>query len=215
MQLSPWYLNTRRLALLTKRNVGAAAQASLADNSLERATGMHFAANLADSLLRSGQIPNLTKELIANGVPSSSLTASIWGVFTFRGVSKALMAEREGRRVTPATFSGVIPIGTQELEFSGVLLNDHLYSQSAPTYLTGKRRALILGQFEIQGYEGRGFPIHHRRLREGSGRYRPLAHGMAEDRTHLPITVESVRKNRPNEAADEGPAKEAAERARG
>src|SRR5688572_28177030 len=112
---------------------------------------MHLAANLADALLRSGQIPNLTKELIAKGVPSSRLTASIWGVFTFRGVSKALLAEQERRKVTPATISGVIPIGTEEFEFSGALLNDHLYSESATTYLTGKRRALIVGQFEVQG----------------------------------------------------------------
>jgi hypothetical protein len=149
VRLSPWYLNTRRLALMANVHLGTAAQRTLNENSGERAQAMRHAASVADALVRSGRIPQLNKLALAQGEPPARFTAAIWGVFTFRGVSKALMDESDGKKVTAATFSGTIPVGSDDWNVSGALSNDHIYSTTSATYLSGRKRAFIVGQFDF------------------------------------------------------------------
>jgi hypothetical protein len=157
--LLPWYLNTRRLGLLTKTFLGTATQQSLARNSAERAQGMFRAAEVADAVAKSDRVPNLTREIITKGTPGARILASIWGVFTFRGLSTAFQAEFTGKRTKPATFSGSISIGEDLFAFSGDLSIDHVYSTTSLTVLSGRRRAFILGEFEFKDNQAVVFPF--------------------------------------------------------
>lgn len=158
VRLLPWYINTRRIALLSGVNFGSAAQQSLNANSSERVDAMYHAARIASQIAKSGKIPNLTREIIERGAPGDRILASIWGVFTFRGLSKALVSEQQGKQGPAPTFSGRIPIGGEEFNFSGELSIDHVYSNTSVTLLSGKRRAFILGHFEFQDGAVRVFP---------------------------------------------------------
>jgi hypothetical protein len=151
VRLSAYYLNTRRLATITSADIPIAAQVSLNQNSGERALGMRKAERVANDLLRSGAVPELTREMVVREVSIGSLLAAVWGVFTFRGVSNALFREQKGKSAQPATFSGTIPVGDTDYEIFGELSNDHVCSQTSLQFLSGKRRILIAGQFEIDG----------------------------------------------------------------
>jgi len=143
----PYYLNTRRLTDLAGVPLPKATQNSLNDNSGERRGGMEEARLVAKGLLHSGTIPNLTTVIAEREVTDERVLAFLWGVFTFRDVSKALSLEKAGKRVKNATFSGTIPLGECEYTLSGEMSNEHYYSTSSISVLTGKRRMLILGHF--------------------------------------------------------------------
>jgi hypothetical protein len=177
LRLSPWYINTRRIALLTDSELGSAAQRSLVVNSDERVAGMRQAARLADKVAKSGDIPNLTRQIIAHGIPGDRMLASIWGVFTFRGLGAALAAEERGMQVKAGTFSGRIPIGPQDFAFEGVLSNDHIYSSTSVIPLTGRRRAFVLGQFEFRNRKVEVFPYIIGDFAADLGRIGLLPHG--------------------------------------
>lgn len=149
LRLSAYYLNTRRLEAVTGQDIPVAAQHSLVKNSDERVQGMRVAQRLADRLLRSGTIPNLTREHILGGEDCARLIGAVWGVFSFRGVSAAMMAEREGKKAKAASFSGKIPLGAEEFEMFGELKNDHLVSTTSMSILSGRKRMLVAGEFEF------------------------------------------------------------------
>lgn len=149
LKLSPYYLNTRRLAEITGVDIPVIAQRTLNENSSERAQAMRFASSVADNMLKSGRVESLTRAFAAPGAEESSHVASIWGSFTFRGVTAALLSEQKGRKVTPGTFSGTIPLGDTEYRLSGQLSNDHMYSHTVTTVLSNRRRLLVVGRFEL------------------------------------------------------------------
>lgn len=159
LRLSPWYLNTRRLNILANADIPAAAQVSLNKNSGERASAMRMAARLADHILQSGKVPSLTPELLEGLDEGDRVVAQYWGLFTFKGVSAALMAEYKGKTFKPGTVTGQISFGEDDYEVLGSLANEHVYSDTSVGFLGAKRRALVLGQFERQGDRIELFPF--------------------------------------------------------
>lgn len=174
LRLSPYYLNTRRLELVTGVELPIAAQISLARNSDLRVVAMRETARSAERLLKSGRIPNLTSQ---SPIPADGdcLMGVVWGVFTFRGASLALRREREGKPFENASFHACIPLGDRDYEFSGQLINDHFYSASSPGMLTGKRRMLVAGQFQFNGTSVEVFPYIIGNVIEGMGLPMPWA----------------------------------------
>lgn len=158
-RLSPWYLNTRRLEVLTRADIPTVAQVSLVNNSGERAGAMRYASIVADQWLRSGNVPNLTREIIERGTPGDRVIAQMWGVFNFRGLANAYRHEQEGKIMVPGTFSGRLPIGLEEYDFDGTLSNEHLFSQTSTSIMSGRKRALIAGQFEFQRHSAKTYPF--------------------------------------------------------
>ncbi len=150
LKLSSYYLNTRRLAEMTGVDISVIAQRTLNENSGDRAQAMRHASRVANEMLKSGAIPNLTRAFAAEGADEKAIIASLWGVFTFRGVSQALMREQEGKTKKPATFSATIPLGEAEFELSGELSNDHMFSDTTATVLSNRRRVLMAGRFELR-----------------------------------------------------------------
>lgn len=150
LKLSSYYLNTRRLAEMTGVDIPVVAQRTLNENSGERAQAMRFASRVANEMLKSGAIPNLTRIFAAEGAEETAVIASLWGVFTFGGVSQALMREQEGKSRKPATFSATIPLGDAEYALSGELSNDHMFSDTTATHLRNRRRVLMAGRFELR-----------------------------------------------------------------
>lgn len=151
LRLSSYYLNTRRLAEITGVDIPIIAQRTLNENSGERAEAMRFASRVANEMLKTGAIPNLTRAFATRGAEENPLIASLWGVFTFRGVTEALDREEKGKAKRPATFSATIPLGEAEYRLSGQLSNDHMYSNTTATTLSNKRRVLMVGRFEFRG----------------------------------------------------------------
>lgn len=192
LRLSPYYLNSRRLGAITGANLPVAAQQSLARNSGERASGMRDTLYLANDLLRSGGIPNLVQEVAARDPSDERMVGAVWGTFTFRGVSLALRREREGKTFTPASFSGRIPLGTEEYEFSGQLSNDHLFSDTSTTVLKGNRRILIAGQFEFRGSTVEAFPFIIGDMIKDFGDFLPMSFSQSV-RVH-PIQIDTFGK---------------------
>ena len=159
LRLSPYYLNSRRLQALTGVELPLAAQTSLSRNTVARVGGMRDVSRLAERLLQSGQIPNLTSEAASRDLTGhSQLIAFVWGVFTFRGAPNAIRCEQEGKAYKNATFSGRIPIGDTNYELKGEIFNEHFYSVSSPGMLSGKRRMLVAGQFHFSGNRVEVFP---------------------------------------------------------
>ena len=151
LRLSAYYLNTRRLASATQQDIPIAAQHSIINNSDARVIGMRMAELIADTLLRDAVIPNLTREQLIAESEHQSIVGALWGVFTFKGIPAAYRAERDGKKVTAASFSGSIPLGTDTFEVRGEMKNAHLVSDTATTILSGKCRKLVAGQFEFSG----------------------------------------------------------------
>jgi hypothetical protein len=150
-RLIPWYLNTRRLSVVTNQDIGSDAQISLNHNSGERAQGMFRASQIANAIVASGNVPTLTREVIKRGIPDGRVLASLWTTFVFRGVSKALVGEQRAGKFVPASFSASLPLGEDDFSLTGTLSLDHLYSQSSVRLLSGRKRAFMLGQFDFQG----------------------------------------------------------------
>ena len=159
LRLLPYYLNSRRLEAITGSPLPIAAQHSLVRNSDLRVGAMRDASHLANGLLKSGGFPNLVGETSVKDPAGQRILGAIWGVFTFRGIPRALEREREGKPFEAASFSGRIPLGDAEYDLSGQLSNDHLYSQTSSTVLSGKRRMLIAGQFEFRKNKVEVFPF--------------------------------------------------------
>ncbi len=116
LRLSVYYLNARRLEALTGADIPVVAQESLNRNSGERAEAMRYASRLANDILKHGDIPNLASLMAAGDLDGKNAIATIWGVFTFRGLSDSLMCEQQVKTPKPATFSATIPLGDREYE---------------------------------------------------------------------------------------------------
>lgn len=131
-------------------DIPVVAQRTLNENSGERAQAMRFASSVANEMLDTGAIPNLTRVFAAESAEGDAVVASLWAVFTFRGVSQALMRERAGKIGKPATFSATVPLGDSEYQLFGELSNDHMFSDTTATILSNKRRVLMAGRFELR-----------------------------------------------------------------
>ncbi|WP_274630123.1 hypothetical protein [Arvimicrobium flavum] len=158
LRLLPYYLNSRRLSILAGLEPPPDAQVSLAQNSRARVVAMNQMGNLAERLLRTGKVPNLTEKSPSIGSEGERILGFVWGVFTFRGASQAIGREHDGKPFKNATFSGSIPLGNEMFEVQGELHNDHFYSISAPGMLSGKRRMLVAGGFQFEGPNIEAFP---------------------------------------------------------
>lgn len=148
LKLSPWYLNTRRIEAATGHDIGAEAQRSINENSGERADQMRFAMRLAQGMVSSDRIPNLTRRLLQKKRPTGRVFASTWATFTFRGLTTAVLAEQAGKPRRQATLSGKLFVG-EDVEAHGPLLTDHVYSSSSVRYLSGRKRAYVAGYFDF------------------------------------------------------------------
>jgi hypothetical protein len=170
LSLSPWYLNSSRLHALTKVPIPAAAQRSINDNALDRVYAMRTALSAAESILQSDKVPMLPARL-GDAKEGDRFLASFWGLMSFRGVSAAVLREQKGKPVGPGTFSGELELDDTDgpWPFSGALLNHHLYSQSARGLLSGRKRVLLMGEFEVQDRRIEVHPIIIGDIREDFG----------------------------------------------
>jgi hypothetical protein len=151
LRLSPYYLNTRRLSALTGSQLPVEAQHSLTENSDRRVLGMARAESLADRILRSGRIPNLLQAIGDRDPTGERILGVLWDVFTFKGLSTALMRAAAGKTFSPASFSSHLVLGDDDLTVRGTLMNEHVFSDSSVNVLTGRRRMMIAGIFDFQG----------------------------------------------------------------
>ncbi len=151
-QLSPWYLNTSRLNLLSDTPILdlAAAQVSLSKNSYERVEAMREAGAFAAGALYNGSVPTLLETGLTDR-PGASVLASHWGSFTMRGVRRAFDRERRHLSYEPGTITGEVDLGSKRFPISGVLFNQHFYSESSTVVLSGKRRLLVTGAYSFDG----------------------------------------------------------------
>jgi hypothetical protein len=149
LSLSPYYLNTRRLELLTHAGIPSVAQVSIGNNSGDRAAAMTFASDVAERVLARGRFPILTRELIDNVGDSDFILAQVWDVLTFKGVSASVEADRQGRH-QPGQVSATITLGGETYTLSGELLPDHHYSDTTRSELSGRKRMLLAGRFAIE-----------------------------------------------------------------
>lgn len=150
LKLSPYYLNTRRLSELTQASIPVVAQTSLILNSGERAIAMRQASAVANAMLQTGNLPNLARVFAIEGADEHMHVATLWDVFTFGGATEALRREEDGKPPKPATMRGTVELGGVQYALTGTLSNDHMYSQSTPTMLSGKRRMFMAGRFEVR-----------------------------------------------------------------
>jgi hypothetical protein len=77
------------------------------------------------------------------------LTCYIWDIIVFRGVGEAINQGRNGPVLTPASFDGRAQLGDRITKIYGVLSNDHFYSSSCSTLMTGRKRALMCGEMRL------------------------------------------------------------------
>lgn len=147
-RLSAYYLNTRRISVLSGISIPVDAQQTLTKNSASRAAAMCRAEDIADRLLRSGRIPDLSRLANKGLAEANPVYAALWEVYTFKGVSKNLHASAAGKTSSPASFRGSVTLNGEELEIVGKLSNEHLYSDTSATILSGKRRMLLCARFE-------------------------------------------------------------------
>lgn len=155
--LSPYYLNTRRLEVLSAIDIPAAAQSSLNENNSGRVAAMAYARKVAKILLQTGKIPNLGRAFV-EAPEGERILATTYGAFTFKGSRKAFEIQSGGKTATRATFTGTLLLGDRELPAYGELVNDHFYSQSSIGMLSGKRNLFIMGQFEFSAERVEIFP---------------------------------------------------------
>lgn len=158
LRLFPYYLNSRRLSLLSEVRFATEAQTSLVQNSGDRADAMRDVATTAQDLLRSGQFPNLTEVATAKDVEGQRILAFVWGVFTFAGAAEAIRRAQEGKSLKNATLRATMPLGAAEYTMAGELSNDHFYSDTSISVLKGRKRMLVAGHFEFDGSQVQVFP---------------------------------------------------------
>ncbi|MCJ8151858.1 hypothetical protein [Shinella sedimenti] len=145
----PYYLNSRRIADITGERLPLASQTSLNNNSSTRVDAMDATLRASRRLIYSGKVPNLVSLISRREIANERVLSFVWGVFTFRGASKALDLELKGKPIVNGSFSGTIPLGDREYKISGQMHNEHYYSDSSISVLTKKRRMLILGHFDF------------------------------------------------------------------
>lgn len=147
LRLSPWYLNTRRIAAATAHEISVNAQTPIARQSTERAAAMSFAGRIAQDMVLSGKIPNLLS--LPERARTGRVLAAVWSTFTFSGMPAAFRADAEGKSQLQARFRGEIALGSKDCRISGSLYTDHVYSISAVGYLSGKKRVYVAGHFDF------------------------------------------------------------------
>lgn len=159
-RLSPWYLNTSRLSLLTDLPIAdyAAAQVSLSKNSYERVEAMRHAGAFAAGALYNGSIPTLLETGLTDQPGAPAVLASHWGSFTMRGVLRAFYRERQGLRYEPGAITGELDLGDELYPISGMLFNQHFYSESSTHTLSGKRKLLVTGEYSFDGRRIQVYP---------------------------------------------------------
>lgn len=157
LRLSAYYLNTRRLVELTGADIPVVAQISLNRNSGERAAAMRVASQVANQLIHTVAVPPITTEL--NDLKDGDrMLASHWGSFTFKGLSKALIAERDGKRSAPGSFTSSVEHGDKKLLIEGTLSNDHVVSDTSAGLLSRQRKLFTIGMFERRADQLEVFP---------------------------------------------------------
>ncbi len=152
LTLSPYFLNARRLEILSDAPIPNAAQLTpLFRNSDQRVDAMRVARRIANQLLHAGVFPNLTAELAASARDGERIMAMTWDVCVFRGVTQAYSRARDEKNDASASFSATLTLGAESFLASGKLAPDHFYSDTTLTVLRGRKRMLIAGMFEFQG----------------------------------------------------------------
>lgn len=148
-RLFPYYLNSRRISDITGQFIDPASQISLNYNSIARVDAMDTALRASRRLIYSGNISNLARIFSGPEISRKRFISFIWGIFTFSGASKALDLEKNGKKIINGKFYGDIPLGSREYRMSGDMYNDHYYSDSSISALSGTKRAFVLGHFDF------------------------------------------------------------------
>lgn len=146
----PYYLNSRRIGQLSGFAIPLSSQISIAKNSFARVQAMDLALNVARQTLASGKIPNLVGLAATRSLNEERILAFVWGVFIFKGAPAAVDQEQVGKPVVPASFRGEIPLGDAIYSVSGQMFNEHYFSTSSMGVLSGRKRVLIAGHFQIK-----------------------------------------------------------------
>lgn len=149
LRLSPFYLNTRRLNAVFGSQIPSAAQVSINQNSGARADAMSLAGQVATELLRSGKISLLTPDMLEETKTNGPVIAQLWDVFVFKGLPASIESETKGKS-KPAGLRADLSIGGIAYTLNGELITDHHYSVSTASELSGKKRMLVAGQFELK-----------------------------------------------------------------
>lgn len=145
LQLSPWYLNTRRLNDYCGGQIPAVAQTSLSHNSAERANGMYQGSIVANHVLKSNKLESVATLYNDMGT-EDYVVAYIWDVLNFRDAGKAFSQDRDDPGSTYASFEGNIQVGSDLVRAYGKLTTDHFYSTTSIEMMKGRKRALIFGR---------------------------------------------------------------------
>lgn len=148
--LSPWYLNSTRIGVLSGRLLSSAAQLSILKNSRERVDAMNQTLVVANSVIRAGQVPNFLSLLQNEPLPEGRSLGSLWATFTFKGLNASLMAQQRGRAASSATIRTKFVLGDLIIDVAGRLIPDHVFSSSSVGYLSLTRKAFVFGEFEFQ-----------------------------------------------------------------
>jgi len=162
LRLSPWYLNTRRIAAATAHEINIDAYAAIVRRSSQRAAAMSLAGRIARDMLLSGKIPNLLS--LPERAKARRVLLAVWSTFTLRGMPAAFRADVEAKCPLQARLRGDIALGSKNFRISGALYADHVYSISAGGYLCSKKRP--------QGVLSCNAAT--RSCRPSSGRWKPL-----------------------------------------
>lgn len=157
LQLSPWYLNTRRLNEYCGGQIPAIAQTSLSRNSAERANGMYQGLMVANHVLKSSKLECITA-VYENMTADDYVVAYIWDILNFRNAGKAFSQDRDGSELTYASFEGKIHVGSELVRAYGKLTTDHFYSTTSIEMMKGRKRALIFGRMTLD--EDRDIEVH-------------------------------------------------------
>ena len=148
ISLSPYYLNTNRIEVMAGSKIPAVARTLLSRNNSDRVNAMSFAADLADSAIRSGKLKNVA-EAFAEAPSEGRFFGWTWGVFNFKGSAAAFRAEEAGKARQNPEINGTLRLADRELPAHGELHLEHYYSQSSIGQLAGRGTYFVVGQFEI------------------------------------------------------------------
>ncbi len=147
VQLLPWYLNTRRIGIITATTIGAEAQRSITENSEVRVDQMAHGLQIAQAII--AKIPDLTAIAMQRDIAGDRIFASVWGLFSFGEVSAAFRQAERGQIGHTGRITGTIPLGETSVSVEGRLHLEHVFSFSSLGSLSGRKRAYVAGMFEI------------------------------------------------------------------
>lgn len=147
LNLSPYYINTRRINSILGCAIPVVAQTSIVENSGERAAAMDIAARFASTALQGGTFPLFTEEMLDRVRGGEPTLAQLWQVFTFKNVGSSVTDEELDRR-SNGEFRSSITVGGQQVEVRGTLTTEHHYSVSTASELSGRKRMLVAGKLE-------------------------------------------------------------------